>query len=432
MFLTKESEFTSNVNKDENKEEVSSSDFSLKSVCLLGSTGSIGRQTLDVIRNNPSLFTVHSISGYSNISLLIEQIEEFSPKAVAVKSGKEARLIENKYGSNIRVFYGDDSTSELVRDREVDIVVVAIVGFYALPPLLSAINAGKNIAIANKESLVAAAPLVRRALKAANGSSFFVPVDSEHNSIYQALKARPGEKPQRIFITASGGPFLNRAKEELLHITPEEAIKHPRWNMGAKISVDSATLMNKALEVLEASVLFNLPSSSIEVLVHPQSLVHGIVEYADGTSVAVMYEPDMRVPILNALSECSGMNKYKLEKLYSSTNVTVSSSGNSWLRMSEARSLEFYPVDTEQFPSMRLVREVMNKGGYYPLIFNAANEIAVDRFINGRISFTRITEVIQNVLEKFLAPSDNFEDISLESLLETELHVREFAESLID
>jgi 1-deoxy-D-xylulose-5-phosphate reductoisomerase len=370
-------------------------------VCVLGSTGSVGTQTLEVIRKNRDFFSVAALSAHSNISCLIDQIREFSPAAVAI--GKEedreplARALEES-GESVRIYAGEDALNALVSDDSVEVVLNAVLGFAALPPLLAAIEAGKPVAIANKESLVAAGEIVRGALQKKN--TRLVPVDSEHNAIYQAMKSRSGERPRRILITASGGPFFKYPLEDLSQVTPEQAARHPRWNMGMKISIDSASLMNKGLEVMEAAVLFGLPEHEIEVLIHPQSVLHGFVEFFDGTSVAVCYEPDMKVPILNALCECTGSTNIVADSFSRSADTHYSASGSTWLLTGESRSLEFYPVDHEKFPSILLVREALRAGGSAPLVLNAANEVAVQLFIDKKIAFTDIMAIVAKVMKE--------------------------------
>lgn len=382
-------------------------------VCVLGSTGSIGTQTLDVIRRNSDFFSVTALSAHSNKDLLLEQIREFKPETVVVTKNEDAEVLNTickNEGLHTKVMAGAESLSDLVSQNSVDIVLNAILGFAALPPLLAAIKHGKSVAIANKESLVAAGDLVHKALS--ERPVMLVPVDSEHNAIYQAMKSRPGEKPVKIILTASGGPFFRYPLEDLSKVTPEQAAKHPRWNMGMKISIDSASLMNKGLEVMEAAVLFGLPEHEIEVLIHPQSIVHGFVEYRDGSTVAVCYEPDMKIPILNALTECA-KNSALLAKAHTlldpaETESAIGSlnrnqknaAGSSWLLTEEERTLEFFPVNNDKFPSISLVRNALRAGGSAPLVLNAANEVAVSLFIEKKIAFTDIMTIVRKVLEE--------------------------------
>ncbi len=384
-------------------------------ICILGSTGSIGTQTLDVIRKNKDFFKVDALSAHSNIDLLIEQIREFSPSAVAVTREEDhERIIEATKGFEIplKIYFGEHALSNLVSHNSVEVILNAVLGFAALPPLLSAIEAGKPIAMANKESLVAAGGIVQRALKKKRVP--IVPVDSEHNAIYQAMKSRPGERPVRIIITASGGPFFKYPLEDLSKVTPEEAANHPRWNMGKKISIDSASLMNKGLEVIEAAVLFDLPEHEIEILIHPQSVVHGLVEYADGSTIAICYEPDMKVPILHALCECASCSLPLASTFQDHDKKEKSASGNVWLETSEARTLEFFPVNYDKFPSISLVRAALRAGGTAPLVLNAANEVAVHLFIDKKIAFTDIMAIVRTVMdESSMSEVSTYEEVLL-------------------
>lgn len=406
----------------------SSSSFQCtSSVCVLGSTGSVGTQALDVLRKNKVFFTLDSLSAYSNIELLITQIREFSPKAVAVKEeSHKLRLIE-EFGHELIIHAGEDSPSLIAARAEVDIVILAILGFPALPPLITSIKSGKKIAIANKESLISGASIVKAALE--EYPTKLVPVDSEHNAIYQALKARPGERPRRIILTASGGPFLNFNKSELENVTPSQAMKHPRWEMGAKISIDSAGLMNKGLEVIEASVLFDLPESDIDVLIHPQSFIHGFVEYYDGSTHALCYEPDMRIPILNAISDCADCGNALASHFQSSKDspISHSASGSSWFQTGENRQFDFYPVDYEKFPSLKLCRLALLKGGTSPLALNAANDVALEAFVNNEIRFTDIPRVVEKVLNEYTSGTVS----SFSELLLRDREVRSFTKDLI-
>jgi 1-deoxy-D-xylulose-5-phosphate reductoisomerase len=384
-------------------------------VCILGASGSIGRQTLQVISQNPELFEVDSLSAYSNIELIIEQIREFSPKAVAVnKEEDKARLQEVFTDRNLEIYAGEEALCRLVSRSDVEVVLNAVLGFAALPPLLAAIKAGKAIAIANKESLVGAPELVRAALHESKVP--LVPVDSEHNAIYQALSSRPLEKPRRIILTASGGPFFGLSKEALVNVTPEQAATHPRWNMGMKISIDSASLMNKGLEVIEAAVLFDLKEDEIEVLIHPQSFVHGMVEYQDGSTISVCYEPDMRVPILNALYRCSMFlcGNTSPMPIVLSKETQTSASGSMWFQSNEPRKFEFYPVDNDTFPALSLVRYALRTGGGAPLVLNTANEVGVNLFVEGKLSFNDIMRLVKEVLEEFpLTTAKNYDEVIL-------------------
>lgn len=369
-------------------------------VCILGSSGSIGTQALEVIRNNEDIFKVSGLSVHSNLELLEKQIKEFLPLSVSVKSEDDYKKILpicREYAPDCKIYYGEYSLLELTSDKDHDIVLNALLGFAGLPPLLSAINSSKPIALANKESIVAGSALINEAL--GKNPVPLIPVDSEHNALYQAIKSRKDEKPRKLFITASGGPFLNHSKEQLLNITPEQAATHPRWSMGKKISIDSATLMNKALELIEASMLFEYKENDIEVIIHPQSFFHGFVEYADGSLIATCYEPDMKIPILNALCECSGIISRMDSSQFSNFSTrTFSASNTPWFSANKSMNFEFIPLDNEQFPAVSLSREALSLGGSAPLAFNSANEIAVNHFIDGKIRFCDIISVVNEVM----------------------------------
>jgi len=378
-------------------------------LAILGSTGSIGTQTLDVVRENPEAFEVISLTANRNAALLLEQVKEFKPKFVALAD--EQQQMEAFEGLCV-YGAGEQAVIDAGLLPEVDTVMMALLGFSALKPTLKAIEAGKDIALANKESLVAASSQLKAALK--QSSTKLVPVDSEHNSLYQCLHARD-EKVRRVMITASGGPFVNFTKEQLLEVTPEQAVKHPRWNMGAKISVDSSTLMNKGLEVIEAAVLFDLPAEQVEVLVHPQSVLHGMVEFEGGASVAVLYEPSMKVPIAHALSVLGAKTKEPLK------------SGNAFLDFSEARSLEFFQPDLSRFPCLKLCYDALNTGGSAPLVLNAANEVAVEAFLAKKISYAQIPKLVEQVLAQYDASSCS----SIEEIFEKDLRARESAQNWV-
>ena len=379
---------------------------------ILGSTGSVGTQTLDVVRLNPDVFEVYALSANKNADLILTQIREFKPSVVAIADADTAHYVKREVGASVDVRSGIEAIEDISTDSNVDIVVAALVGFACLKPVLRALESGKDVAIANKESLVAAGSLLKRAI--ASSSARLVPVDSEHNSLYQCLQnSKRGFR--RMIITASGGPFLHHSLEELRRVTPAEAIKHPRWDMGAKISVDSATLMNKGLEVIEAAVLFDLEPDEIEVLVHPQSIVHGLLEYLDGSTHAVMYEPDMKVPIADALGRLNN----------TSNNQSFKSipNGCKYLDFSIQRTLEFMPPDLERFPCLKLAYDSLRKGHAAPTILNAANEVAVEAYLAENISFIQIPVLVEEVLAKY----DGKELASVDDILHWDSWARELA-----
>lgn len=362
----------------------------MKGVAILGSTGSIGRSALEVIRSNPKRFRVVALAAGDNIALLKEQAEEFKPDFVSV-SGKEAAAALGK-ALKAPVGAGVEGAEEAARCKGADVVISAIAGAAGLIPTLAAIRAGKVIALANKETLVLAGALVME--EARRHGAKIIPVDSEHSAVFQSIAGQRREDIKRVVLTASGGPFLNRPVEELDGVTPAEALKHPRWSMGRKISIDSATLMNKGLEVIEASHLFGIPGSRISVVIHPQSIVHSMAEYVDGSIISQMSVPDMKGPIAYALS--------LPERIEGATKP---------LDLSGLR-LDFMEPDLKRFPCLALAYDALQAGGTAPAALNAADEEAVGMFLNGRIPFTGIYKVISEVMGKFSPkPIKKIEDV---------------------
>jgi 1-deoxy-D-xylulose-5-phosphate reductoisomerase len=348
-------------------------------IALFGSTGSIGVNTLDVVRQNPGRFEITALAAHRNIDVLAEQIAEFHPKAVAV--GDETAAVELKSRHpGCEVLAGAEGLRELAARGEYDIFVGALVGFAGLAPTVEAIKLGKRIALANKETLVVAGELL--SAMATQSGSEIIPIDSEHSAIYQCLVGESRESIRRIILTASGGPFRTLPKELFSTITREMALKHPKWVMGQKITIDSATLMNKGLEIIEAKWLFGVPLSKIDVVIHPQSIVHSFVEFSDGSIKAQLGMPDMRMPIQYALAAPE-----RLDTSYSLLDLASSS------------PLEFSEPDFEKFPCLRLAHLAGERGGLYPCVLNAANEIAVEAFLDGRIPFTRIPTLIESAME---------------------------------
>jgi 1-deoxy-D-xylulose-5-phosphate reductoisomerase len=342
---------------------------SVKRLAILGSTGSIGRQTLDIVRTFPGRFEVLALAAGNNLTLLDRQVEEFKPSFVS-HLGKQAAP-----GQSIRYMQIDD----IARLEEVDIVVIALSGDAGLKPTLAAIRAGKRIALANKESLVAAGEIITADAKKYGAS--ILPVDSEHSAIWQCLAGETSQ-PERLILTASGGPFLHYSTSQLSQVTPEQALNHPSWKMGRKVTIDSATLMNKGLEIIEARWLFNIPAEKITVVVHPQSIIHSMVEFADGAIKAQLGYPDMRLPIQYALSYPQRMSNPGLPRLDFST----------------IKELTFEEPDYTTFPCLRLAREAVEKGGTYPAVLSASDEVAVDLFLNRRIGFNDIARIIELTL----------------------------------
>ncbi len=352
----------------------------MKKIVILGSTGSIGTNTLDVVRHDRETFRVIGLAAGGNIDLLERQIEEFRPFRVAVTGDQQARRLRDRLGNEgVEVLGGEKGLHDLVSKAEADLVVVAIPGTAALLPTFKAIERGEDIALASKEILVAAGELAV-ALAAKSGSRI-IPVDSEHSAIFQCLRGEKKESIRKIILTASGGPFLNASRAELEKVTAEEALKHPRWKMGRKVTLDSATMMNKGLEVLEAHWLFGLPLDRIDVVIHPQSIVHSLVEMSDGSLLAQLSRPDMRLPISYALY-------YPARAPHFFQETTLPG----------LEPLTFREPDRDLFPALDLAREAGSVGGTLPAVMNAANEIAGEAFLANKIPFTGIMEVVAGVM----------------------------------
>lgn len=359
----------------------------MKHVAILGSTGSIGRQALDVVRTHPDLFSLYGISAHSSEAPFLAQIEAERPK-VAVFSRP---LSTDVSGTDVR--WGDQALYDLAADPQVDVVVLAISGIAALTPLLSALKAGKRVAIANKESLVCGGDLVKKALEVGEGE--LLPVDSEQSALFQCLENGRRDEVEKLILTASGGPFFRRPREELKDITPEQALKHPTWSMGRKISLDSATLMNKGLEVMEASRLFDFPGEQIEVLIHPQSVVHSMVAYRDGTVMANLSTADMRLPIQYAMTWPRRMP-----------------SPAAPLKLWERPELTFFKPDMARFPALQMAYDCLKAGGGCPVVYNGANERAAELFFAGALGFLEIEESVSFALDRFRnRPMRDLEDI---------------------
>ncbi len=354
----------------------------MKRIAILGSTGSIGTQALEVIEAHPDQFSVEVLTANSNVDLLIEQAKKFKPNAVVIcDTTKLATLKSGLESDNIKVFGGAASIVQLMSMDTLDLVLTAMVGFSGLAPTLAAIENKKNIALANKETLVVAGDLVTK-LALENKVSIY-PVDSEHSAIFQCLAGEMHNPIEKIILTASGGPFRGKKKSELANITKAQALKHPNWTMGAKITIDSATLMNKGLEMIEAKWLFDLQASEIEVIVHPQSIIHSIVQFQDGSMKAQMGLPDMKLPIQYALGY---------------PNRLVSDFPR--FDFTKYPQLTFEAADEETFRCLGLARWAMEKGGNLPCIMNAANEIAVAAFLRDELGFLQIAEVIETTMNQ--------------------------------
>ena len=350
-------------------------------VAILGSTGSIGRQALDVIRQHRDLFEVELITANNSTELLIEQAIEFDANNVVIcNEAKYKEVADALQPHMIKVFAGMDSVCDLVTSDTIDIVLTSMVGFSGLSSTIAAIKAGKTIALANKETLVAAGQLVMN-LAAANNVKIF-PVDSEHSAIFQCLMGSAGAEIEKIHLTASGGPFRTWAREDIAKATCAQALKHPNWNMGSKITIDSATMMNKGLEIIEARWLFGTPGDKIEVVVHPESIIHSMVEYADGAVIAQLGHPDMREPIQYALT-------WPLRLPLN----------NRKLNFADLAKMTFYAPDKEKFPALELAYRSLEKGGNMACIMNAANEAAVAAYLRNEIGFYDITDIVAECMD---------------------------------
>ena len=378
--------------------------YEMRKISILGATGSIGTQTLEVVENLKDI-KVAAITGNSNIRLLEEQARKFQPELAAVMDETNAALLKEKLADmDIRVVSGMDGLVEAATYEGVDTVVTSVVGNVGLKPTFEAIRAGKNIALANKETLVSAGQLVMDLAKKHNIKIY--PVDSEHSAIFQSLQGNEGNKIERILLTASGGPFRGKKREELLHVTAADALKHPNWSMGNKITIDSATLMNKGLEVMEAKWLFHVDVDQIEVLIHPQSIVHSAVEYEDGAIMAQLGEPDMRVPIQYALT-------YPKRVKNPFPRVDFMQRGN----------LTFDQPDMETFKCLSLAYRALKTGGTLPAVLNGANEVAVARFLKGNIGFLDIPELIEQTMDAYTVK----QEYTLEDLLEADAWAKDYA-----
>lgn len=378
----------------------------MKNILLLGSTGSIGISTLNVLREFIDQFNVFAITANSNIDLLYNQILEFHPQFVVVRDKIKANILRSKVGDICKVLDSEEGLIEVTKNGDYDILVSALVGFAGLAPTIESIKRGKRIALANKETLVAAGKMVIGLAKKYN--SEILPVDSEHSAIFQCLVGEEAENIEKLIVTASGGPFLKKSIDDLEKVTVEEALNHPNWDMGSKITIDSATMMNKGLEVIEAHWLFDLPKQKIDVVIHPQSIVHSMVEFIDGSIKAQLSLPDMKLPIQYALTYPDRWNSQF-------TNTHFPS----------LKELTFFEPDLEKFKCLRLAYDVMEQGGNAPCILNAANEIAVEKFLMKKISFTQIPDLINYSLNGIEYNST----IDFETILECDRQTREYSQS---
>lgn len=378
-------------------------------IAILGSTGSIGTQALDVIGQHPDCFEVELLTANNNSRLLIEQARRFDPSAVVICNPDLYEEVSAALDPlDIKVFTGIDSVCELMKDPAIDIVLTSMVGFSGLKPTIAALEAGKAIALANKETLVAAGSLIIP-LAHRTGAPI-LPVDSEHSAIFQCLQGEHA-RLEKILLTGSGGPFLHSTREQIASASREQALNHPRWKMGPKVTIDSASLMNKGLELIEARWLFGVDPDDIEVVIHPQSVIHSMVQFSDGCVMAQLSQPDMRLPIQYALSypQRIDLNTRRLD-------------------FAQLRQLTFEKPDLERFPCLRLAYEAVRKGGNAPCAMNGANEIAVAAFLEGRIRFPEIPEVIADVT----ARCDFVGDPDLEQIYSTDFEARRIASDMIN
>ena len=369
----------------------------MKKIAILGSTGSIGTQTLEIVRANKDIEVLGLASG-SNISLLEEQIREFHPKKAAVWNEEKAKELRKKVSDlSVEILTGMDGLIDIAQMDGTEMLVTALVGMIGIRPTIAGMKAGKDIALANKETLVTAGHIIMPLAKECGVR--ILPVDSEHSAIFQSLQGNAQNKIHKILLTASGGPFRGRKEEELMNIQVEDALKHPNWTMGRKITIDSSTLVNKGLEVIEAKWLFNVPVDNIQVVVQPQSVIHSMVEYEDGAVIAQLGTPDMKLPIQYAIY-------YPDRRFLSGARLDFWSMGH----------LEFEKPDTDTFYALELAYEAGREGGSLPTVFNAANELAVSQFLNREIKYLEITEIIEDCMRSH----HNIANPTVEQILETE------------
>ncbi len=381
----------------------------MRSIALLGSTGSIGVSTLDLVRQFPERFKIHGMVAGRNLKRLATQIKEFSPRCVAIKNEEDVPRLRRLIGKNrVEIFFGEKGATKVATATEVEVVLAAIVGGAGLMPTLKAVRAGKEIALANKEALVMAGELFVNEAK--QRGIRILPVDSEHSAIFQCLQGNRRDEVDKLILTASGGPFLRTPLKRLDKVTVEQALKHPNWKMGQKITIDSATMMNKGLEIVEARWEFDMESDRIEVVIHPQSVVHSMVRYQDGSIIAQLGVPDMRIPISYALAY-----PHRLKGQWEALDLT------------RHRELNFLPVEKKRFPALVLAYEALKEGGTMPAVLNAANEVVVAAFLERKIGFREMHRVIYKTMQSH----DTRRPKEVDEILDVDRWARDKASSLI-
>lgn len=386
----------------------------MKNISILGSTGSIGIQALQVIRSLKSEFKIVGLAAKSNVDIIERQIEEFRPKIVALEDESSAEILRSKLNSKeVKIVSGKEGIVQVATEPSADIVLSAIVGIAGLVPTLEAIKSGKNIALSNKESLVTAGHIIMK--EAYNNAVTIFPVDGEHSAILQCLDGcKNRNNIRRLILTASGGPFRNKSYADLANVTPEQALAHPNWRMGKKITIDSATLMNKGFEVIEAHWLFDIDISKIDVIIHTESIVHSMVEFNDGSIIAQLGITDMRLPIQLALTYPERVNSFLPR-----------------LDLTKVKQLNFQDVDMEKFPCLKYAYDAGKIGGTLPVVVNGADEVAVEAFLNHKIGFLEISEIIKETMDAHRKDGVK-QDPSLDDILSKDLWSREFAKQLIE
>lgn len=376
----------------------------MRRISVLGSTGSIGTQALEVIADNSERFTAAALSCAKSVDLLCAQIERFRPRAVCLDREEDAAFVAKRY-KDVEVFHGNEGLKAIASMEDCDMVLNSLMGMRGLEPTMAAIEAGKDIAFANKETLVAGGETVMNAV--GKYGVKLLPVDSEHSAVFQSLRGNEHNEIRRIILTASGGPFRGYSLKQLETVTLQQALKHPNWSMGSKITIDSASMMNKGLEVIEARWLFDVPVEKIQVVVHPQSILHSAVEYADGSIIGQMGKPDMKVPIAYAFSY---PDRLDLSSMNDSLDLFALKDG-----------MTFYPVDGKVFKTVEMAFEACRRGGSYPVVLNGANEVLAELFLNEKIRFTDIQDTLEKVMENH---NPQF-GLDLEGILEMDMRIRD-------